>query len=552
MTTANSNRNSLTSLSVEEQNLAAIPFAVLERRVGKRLGKIELEGTKILPDGREVQVQWQVQGNAELGLPTEQDLDIFVALGVLTFQNNFQKTVTFTGRQLAGMLNISGVHGKYYRRLKLAIDRFIPLRIRAITATEREEDIKWLNVFQEASFSLDRTTGMCSGSVTWTDKVIQSMNYGFFRFLDAGRYMELDGITAKHLYRYLAGAFEKKAVIVEDARELAKNRLGIINVPAYFSRLMQTLEPAMDQLIRAQVISSYHVVSQKEWTIGLVRHPAYKGESEKVLSNSAATSLEVCRANAVKQLEKAGLVQKQAETYGEAAVKREEVFLLARAARLLDALREEEVLPHVALSLIRKALECCFGEVSADSHPASRGEGRDMLDWCEIAIQMCRAKKASGQQMKNPAGFLVKLVKDPEARSRFVSKEKEERAKQMFRQYEQAAMHQQKEAEQQELIFEYEHFRQQLARDVFRDFPEARKRVLRKQKEDELRQQARFERIARAQQEQEIEDQVLFDLALSEAPPFERWYLRQKAQQAVLPFQMVRQPEVLEMAADSF
>ena len=545
-TTSTPSRNSLASLSVEEQNLAAIPFAVLERRVGKRLGKIELKGTKILPDGREVQVEWQVQGNAELGLPTEQDLDIFVALGVLTFQNNFQKTVTFTGRQLAGMLNISGVHGKYYRRLKLAIDRFIPLRIRAITATEREEDIKWLNVFQEASFSLDRTTGVCSGSVTWTDKVIQSMNYGFFRFLDAGRYMELDGITAKHLYRYLAGAFEKKSVIVEDARELARNRLGIVNVPAYFSRLMQTLEPAMEQLIRAQVISSYHVVSQKEWTIGLVRHPAYTGESERVLSNSAATSLEVCRANAVKQLEKAGLGQKQAELYAEAAVKREEVFLLDRASRLLDALREEEVLPHVALSLIRKALDICFAGPQVDS----QGEGREMLDWCEIAIQICRGKKASGQQMKNPAGFLVKLVKDPEARSRFVSKEREERAKQMFRQYEQAATRQQKEAEQQELIFEYEQFRMQLARDVLRDLPETRKRMLRKQKEDELRQQTRFERIARAQQEQEIDDQILFDLALSEAPPFERWYLRQKAQQAVLPFQAAVQPEILEMAAE--
>ena len=101
---------------------------------------------------------------------------------------------------------------------------------------------------------------------------------------------------------------------------------------------MQTLEPAMEQLIRAQVISSYHVVSQKEsgpsgWFIAT---SAYTGESERVLSNSAATSLEVCRANAVKQLEKAGLGQKQAELYAEAAVNREEVFLLDRASRLLE------------------------------------------------------------------------------------------------------------------------------------------------------------------------------------------------------------------------
>ena len=80
-------KQTLLNLSVEEENLSAIPFAVLERRVGKKLGKIEMKGTKVLPDGRELRVTWQVQGNEELGLPTEQDLDIFVALGVLTFRN---------------------------------------------------------------------------------------------------------------------------------------------------------------------------------------------------------------------------------------------------------------------------------------------------------------------------------------------------------------------------------------------------------------------------------------------------------------------------------
>jgi hypothetical protein len=47
----NSAKPSLVNLSVEEENLAAIPFAVLERRVGKRIGKIEIKGNKILPNG---------------------------------------------------------------------------------------------------------------------------------------------------------------------------------------------------------------------------------------------------------------------------------------------------------------------------------------------------------------------------------------------------------------------------------------------------------------------------------------------------------------------
>ena len=53
------------NLSVEEENLAAIPFAVLERRVGKGVSKLEIRGTKVLPNGEEVRVNWQVQGNSE-------------------------------------------------------------------------------------------------------------------------------------------------------------------------------------------------------------------------------------------------------------------------------------------------------------------------------------------------------------------------------------------------------------------------------------------------------------------------------------------------------
>ena len=134
------------------------------------------------------------------------------------------------------------------------MDRFIPLRFRALTATEQHEEVKWCNVFQEASFSLNRTTGRCTGSVTWTDKLIQSMDSGFFRLLDANRYMELDGITAKHLYRFLAVAFAKTDVVIVDARQLATEHLGILNPPKYLSRLMQTLEPAFEQLIRIQVL----------------------------------------------------------------------------------------------------------------------------------------------------------------------------------------------------------------------------------------------------------------------------------------------------------
>lgn len=516
---------SLVNLSVEEENLAAIPFAVLERRVGKRVGKIEIKGTKILPNGSEMEVVWQIQGNNELGLPTEQDLDIFVVLGVLTFRNNFAKTVTFSGREIARMLNINSVHGKFYQRLKLAMDRFIPLRFRALTATDQQEEVKWSNVFQEASFLLDRETGRCTGSITWTDKLIQSINNGFFRVLDAGRYMELDGITAKHLYRFFAVAFEKTDLIVMDARKLAMEHVGILNPPHYFSRLMQTLEPAFDQLIRIQVLGSYNVISAEDWRIAMHRHPNYVPERKSLLLQST-TCPELSRAHCQSVLEKAGFTYKAATTWTASAETPEQLYALERAAQLVAAMKQEGVLPHVATSYVSRALDM----------GASTGEGQELLDWCEMALDICRQKQRTGQNLKNAAGLLIKIVKDPASRRRFVDEHMEIVARERYRQRERTILRQNQEAEERALILEYEQFRQTMAQSLFEQFNDVTKQSLSKEKADLLRREGRLDRIAPEMREREVTELILQDLAKTEVPPYGKWLLRKRAGQAVLPF----------------
>jgi hypothetical protein len=516
---------SLLNLSVEEENLAAIPFAVLERRVGKRIGKIEITGHKTLPNGSELRVTWQVQGNNELGLPTEQDLDIFVALGVLTFRQNFAKTVTFTGREIARILDIGTVHGKFYKRLKMAMDRFIPLRFRALAENEEQEEVKWSNVFQEASFSLDRTSGRCVGSVTWTDKLIQSMDSGFFRLLDARRYMELDGLTAKHLYRFLAVAFEKSSLVIIDARKLCMEHLGILTPPKYLSRLMQTLEPAFEQLIRIQVLGSYHIVSSENWRIALHRHANYVPE-RKTLALYTGRDPETSRSICEKLLQDAGFAQKVAAAYCAAAASLRDFYGLERAAKLLSALREEDVLPHVAISVVRAALD----------QGTRTPEGQDLLDWCEIAIEVCRQKKRSGQALKNSAGLLVKMIKDPALRSRIVTPEAEKAFRDSFRRREQLAERQQHDLEEHALILEFEENRQRIAEAIFNDLADAKKARLRKEKTDQLRLQERFQRLTAAAQHAEVDAAICQDIARGELPPYEKWRLRKQAQQAVLPF----------------
>jgi hypothetical protein len=200
--------------------------------------------------------------------------------------------------------------------------------------------------------------------------------------------------------------------------------------------------------------------------------------------------------------------------------------------RLLEAMKEHEVLPHVAMSLIRRALEL----------HATEGEGRDLLDTIEMAIDVCRQKRESGQKLRNAGGFLVSFIKDEAVRRRLFSEDQENATKGRFRQREVSMMRQEQQAEERILILEYETFRQELARQVWNDLSDDKRRNLSKQKLELLREQERFKRLPEDVRQQEAEELILQDLARTEAPPFDRWHLRYRAQQAILPF-AGQQPE---------
>ena len=56
---------------------------------------------------------------------------------------------------------------------------------------------------------------------------------------------------------------------------------------------------------------------------------------------------------------------------------------------------------------------------------ATEGEGRDLLDTIEMAIDVCRRKRESGQKLRNAGGFLVSFIKDEAIRRRLFSVEHE-------------------------------------------------------------------------------------------------------------------------------
>src|SRR5436853_3104461 len=128
--------------------------------------------------------------------------------------------------------------------------------------------------------------------------------------MDATRYMELYGITAKHLCRFLAVAFARTDVVIIDARQLSTEHLGILNPPRYLSRLMQTLEPAFEQLNRIQVLGSWQIVSSADWRIALHRHPHYVSERKTLLMQGLGSDREARRERCAELLQTGGFAAK--------------------------------------------------------------------------------------------------------------------------------------------------------------------------------------------------------------------------------------------------
>jgi hypothetical protein len=117
-----------------------------------------------------------------------------------------------------------------------------------------------------------------------------------------------------------------------------------------------------------------------------------------------------------------------------------------------------------------------------------------------------------------------------------VNAEFEATLKQRFRQQEQHLARQAEEAEERTLILEYEQYRQQLASRLFEELPDRTREALRKDKAEALRQSDRFEKIRPEARESEVDVLVLQEIARDQAPPFEKWLVRRKVQQTVLPF----------------
>jgi hypothetical protein len=90
--------------------------------------------------------------------------------------------------------------------------------------------------------------------------------------------------------------------------------------------------------------------------------------------------------------------------------------------------------------------------------------------------------------------------------------------------------------EQRSLVLEYERYREETARFLYDEMSDAARTVLRREKTEWLKQQPRFEKIDAQAREREVTELVYLEIAKRDVPPFEKWYMRRRARQALLEF----------------
>jgi hypothetical protein len=300
---------------------------------------------------------------------------------------------------------------------------------------------------------------------------------------------------------------------------------------------MQTLEPALEQLRREEVVGSWNILSKADWRISIRAHANYRPAAGTLAINAVEGDSENRREQCRVLLEKASLAAADIATACAAADTHDDFYALERLAHLVDRMVDEDVHLHVAQSIARRILE---------AGPATE-PGRDMLDWLEIALNVCTQKRRSKEKMRNSAGFIVKIAKDEEARLRLVPVAQAESMRECFRRREQAAKRQQQESEERALVIEYETYRETESQALLAAMAEERRNVLREQKLQALRRQERFQRMSESDQIAEAEGQLRHELAKQHLPPFERWRLRRMARQAVLALFV---PEIPDLKSD--
>lgn len=198
-----------------------------------------------------------VTGADQYGLPRYPAEEVYVGLLYYSARTEFESNkLEIPARDLLNLMQW-GTGGRSYRRLKRSLGELTGVLFETnalwdakaksyvevgfhILDSYRIKRLKEAPLFGEQ----ERTVL----EVRWGEELFDYFQRARFKMLNVETYYSLSQPLAKRLYRWLDEALYPHGVTQIDLRHLAHNRLEVSESKKYPSQIMQTLEPAMDEL----------------------------------------------------------------------------------------------------------------------------------------------------------------------------------------------------------------------------------------------------------------------------------------------------------------
>ena len=250
-------------------NLCELPFATLsERNTGRDMLRFEVEEFDHELN-QMVRRTLTVKGDAEFGLPTEKDEEIYLAL--LKYSNDYNGLSDPEVRlSRAALFEMMGWKKSdwAYARLTKGMHRLVGVRLNYQSLWRDNRDKQWrdqgaFGILDSFEFRDSRSVGSResfseqSSVFRWGSVLFQSFDSNYLKRIDYGLARSLSP-TARRLYRYLDKHFfpPKKTSITRDVAQLAYQHIGISTGITLAKARQRHLGPAADELEDAGFLKS--------------------------------------------------------------------------------------------------------------------------------------------------------------------------------------------------------------------------------------------------------------------------------------------------------
>lgn len=279
---------------VEAKMFLEFPLAVIGKHAEEGAHSLTFEDEITDQSTKERVARRITVTSGKFGLPIAGDMDVLLALMILTSQRNkFRKQkLEFSLCEVCRLLQWPVDDGRRMKLLKNAIARWLGVTVYFENA--RRVDGQWISI--EGIHLLERVKLSNTREyrdhnvdqfLKWNEVVLEAMQAGFIS-LDWNFYLSLKSATAKRLYRFLSKRFEQGSHWPPYGLEaFAVNKVGLRNGQRV-AEYKKTMWKGMSELMERGFL---HKEARKEVFIG-------RGDHTKVQFKRARTWRELTKAKA--------------------------------------------------------------------------------------------------------------------------------------------------------------------------------------------------------------------------------------------------------------